>query len=135
MRRLVVTGLVATAAAMAATTVVAAVARAAGVDLEIGGERIPLSGVAVVTGFFSIVGVVIAVVLRRWSSQPPEWFVRTAVALTATSLVPPFLVDAEPSTSWTLALLHLVAAGVMIPSVAQGLRPADRRSVEAPLAG
>jgi hypothetical protein len=66
-RALVVTGLLATLAAMAATTLAAALAQAVGVDFEIpdGGETIPLPGFAVVTGFFSLVGVVIAVALRR----------------------------------------------------------------------
>ena len=57
-RRLAVTGLVATLAAMVVTTLAAALARAAGVDFEIpdgGGETIPLGGFAVVTGFFSLV--------------------------------------------------------------------------------
>lgn len=65
-RRLVGTGLLATLAAMVASTLAAALARAAGVDLEVpdGGETIPLSGIAVVTGVFSVVGVVIAPALR-----------------------------------------------------------------------
>jgi hypothetical protein len=64
--RLVVTGLAATLAAMVAATLAAALARALGVDFEVpaGGETIPLSGFAVVTGFFSAVGVVIAVALH-----------------------------------------------------------------------
>ena len=64
LRGLVVTGLLATLAAMAATTLAAALARAAGVDFEVSGsgETIPLSGIAVVTGFFSVMGVA----HRRW---------------------------------------------------------------------
>ncbi|MEV1085146.1 DUF6069 family protein [Streptomyces sp. NPDC050211] len=52
---------------MAATTLAAALAQAVGVDCEVpeGGETIPLSGFAVVTGFFSVVGIVIAVALLR----------------------------------------------------------------------
>ena len=62
LRGLVGTGFVATLAAMVATTLAAALAQAVGVDFEIpdGGEAIPLSGFAVVTGFFSVVGIVIA---------------------------------------------------------------------------
>ena len=43
---------------MVATTLGAALARAAGVDFEVpeGGETIPVPGIAVVTGFFSVVG-------------------------------------------------------------------------------
>src|SRR4051794_18569605 len=87
LRGLVVTGLAATIAAMAATTVAAALARAAGVGFEVpdGGETIPPAGFAVVTGFFSVVGVVLAGVLLRWSARPAERFVTTTVALTAIS--------------------------------------------------
>ena len=48
LRGLAVTGLVATLAAMVATTVVAALARAVGVDFEVSdsGETIPVSGIA-----------------------------------------------------------------------------------------
>ena len=86
LRRLAVTGCIATLAAMVATTLVAALARAVGVDFEIpdGGETIPLAGFTVVTGFFSFVGVVIAVALLRWSARPAERFVWTTVPLTFT---------------------------------------------------
>lgn len=118
------TGFVATLAAMLTTTLAAALAQAVGVDFEIpdGGETIPLSGFAVVTGVFSIVGVVIAVVLLRWSARPAERFVWTAVSLTAISLVPPLLVGANAATTTALLALHLVPAAVMIPTLARSLR-------------
>lgn len=123
-RRVVGTGLVATLAAMAATTLVAALARAVGVDFTIadGDETIPVSGIAFMTGVFSVVGVVIAAALLRWSSRPAERFVRTAVSLTVISLVPPFLAGADPATTIALLVLHLVAAAVMIPTLARSLR-------------
>jgi Family of unknown function (DUF6069) len=109
----------------AAPTLAAALAQAVGVDFEVpdGGETIPLSGFAVVTGFFSVVGIVMAAALRRWSARPAERFVRTAVSLTAISLVPPLLSGANPATTTTALLgLHLVAATVMIPTLARSLR-------------
>ena len=121
---LVATGFVATLAAMAATTLAAALARALGVDFEVpeGGETIPLSGIAVVTGFFSVVGIVIAAALLRWSARPSERFVWTAVSLTVISLVPPLLARADTATAAALLGLHLVAATVMIPTLARSLR-------------
>ena len=119
------TGCIATVAAMVATTLAAALAQAVGVDFEIpdgGGETIPLSGFAVVTGFFSVVGIVIAAALRRWSARPAERFVQTAVTLTAISLVPPLLSEADTATTTALVGLHLVAAAVMIPTLARSLR-------------
>lgn len=124
LRRLAGTGVVATLAAMAATAVGAALARAVGVDFEVpdGGETIPVSGVAVVTGFFSVIGVVIAGGLLRWSARPAQRFVWTAVSLTAISLVPPLLSGANTATTTALLGLHLVAATVMIPTLARSLR-------------
>ena len=124
MRRLAVSGVVATLAAMVATTVLAALARAVGIDFEVpeGGETIPVPGFAVVTGFFSIVGTVIALALLRWSARPAERFVWTAVSLTAISLVAPVVSGAAAATVTALVALHLVAAAVMIPTLARSLR-------------
>ena len=120
--------MVATLAAMVATTLVAALAQAVGVDFEVpeGGETIPLAGFAVVTGFFSVVGVVIAGALLRWSARPAERFVWTAVSLTMISLVAPLLSGAEAATTTALIGLHLVAATVMIPALTRSLRRADQ---------
>ena len=124
LRRVAGTGFVATLAAMTATVLTAALAQAVGVDFEVpdGGETIPLPGFAVVTGLFSTVGVVIAVALLRWSARPARRFVQTTVTLTAISLVPPLLSGANPATTTALIGLHLVAATVMIPTLARSLR-------------
>lgn len=124
LRGLAVTGFIAALAAMVATTLAAALAQAVGVDFEVpdGGETIPLAGFAVVTGVFSVVGIVIAVALLRWSARPAERFVWTAVSLTAISLVPPLLSGANTATTTALLGLHLVAATVMIPTLARSLR-------------
>jgi hypothetical protein len=124
LRGLATTGFVATLAAVVATTLAAALAQAAGVDFEIpdGGETIPLPGFAVVTGFFSVVGVAMAAALLRWCAHPAERFVRAAVTLTAISLVPPLLSGADTAATTALLGLHLVAATVMIPTLARSLR-------------
>ena len=112
-RRLAGTGLLGTVGAMAATTLVAALARAVGVDFVVpsgGGEEIPVSGIAFVTGVFSVVGIVIAAGLLRWSARPAERFVQTTVSLTALSLIPPLISGAETATIAALVALHLVAA-------------------------
>jgi hypothetical protein len=123
-RRIAVTGLLATVAAVVATTLGAALAQAAGVDFEVpdGGETIPLPGFAVVTGFFSVVGVVIAVALLRWSARPATRFAWTAGSLTAISLAAPLLSEADAATTAALLGLHLVPATVMIPTLARSLR-------------
>jgi hypothetical protein len=76
---------------MVATALAAALAQAAvGVDFEVpdSGEPIPLFGFAVMTGFFSVVGIVIAAALLRCSARPAERFLWTAVSLTAISFCP-----------------------------------------------
>jgi len=80
-----------------------------------------VSGIAVVTGFFSVVGVVVAAALLRWSARPSVRFVQTAVSLTAISLVPPFLSGANTATAIALVGLHLVAAAAVIPVLARSL--------------
>jgi Family of unknown function (DUF6069) len=122
-RGLAVTGLIATLVAVVTTTLAAALAQAGGVDFEVAdGEAIPLAGFAVVTAFFSVVGVVMAAAFLRWSARPAERFVWTAVSLTAISLVPPFLSEADTATTTALLGLHLVAATAMIPTLARNLR-------------
>ena len=122
LRWLAGTGFIGTLAAMVSTTLAAALAQAVGVDFEDGGDTIPLSGFAVVTGFFSVVGIVIAAALLRWSARPAERIVWTAVSLTAILLVPPLLSGANTATMTALIGLHLVAATVMIPTLARSLR-------------
>lgn len=123
LRGLLGTGLLATLAAMAAVTIVAALARAAGVDFEVeGGEQIPLSGFAVLTGVFSVVGIGIAAALLRWSTRPATWLTRTTVTLTALSLVPPVLWGEGAATVAALVVLHLVAAAVVVPALVWSLR-------------
>ncbi|WP_055715116.1 DUF6069 family protein [Streptomyces torulosus] len=124
LRGLAATGFIATLAAMVATTLAAALAQVIGIDFEVpdGGETIPLSGFAVVTGFFSVVGIVIAVALLHWSARPTERFMWTAVSLTAISLVPPLLSGANSATTTALLGLHLVPATVMIPTLARSIR-------------
>ncbi|HEX8860697.1 MAG TPA: DUF6069 family protein [Actinomycetes bacterium] len=124
LRGLAVTGFIAALAAMVATTLAAALAQAVGVDFEVpdGGEAIPLPGFVVVTGIFSVVGIVIAVALLRWSARPAERFVWTAASLTAISLVAPLPSGANTATTTALLGLHLVAATVMIPTLARSLR-------------
>jgi hypothetical protein len=120
--RIAVVGLGAAVAAAALNAAVAALARAAGVDLEVtGGEAIPVSGIAFVTVVLSAVGVLIAAALSRWSASPVRWWLRTTVALTALSLVPPFLAAADTATAVTLVALHLLAAAVVVPAVARTL--------------
>lgn len=120
-RPLVRAGLLATVAAAGATTVVAAVGRAAGISLDISGEAIPLYGFPQLTAIFALVGLALAVVLARRAGSPRSTLVRTTVALTALSLVPDVLADAAWETRGLLMATHLVAAAIVIPALASRL--------------
>ena len=114
-------GVVATALACGATTIVAAAGTAVGISVEVGGAPIPISGFAVLTGICSVIGLVLAAVLRRVARHPRRSFVRTTVALTVLSLVPDVIADATSATKALLMLTHLVAAAIVIPAVARRL--------------
>ena len=126
MKRLLGTGLLATLVATVATTVGAALAQSLGVSLQLPGAPgpIPVAGFGVMTGIWCVVGLVVALVIRRSADRPDRRWVQVAVALTGLSLVPPVMTGASIATVVTLMVLHLDAAVVMIPPVARALVPA-----------
>lgn len=114
-------GALATVVATAATPIVAAAGQAIGISLDVGGAPIPVLGFGTLTAFFSLIGVVLAVVLARVARHPRTAFVRTTVVLTALSFVPDVIAPAAPSTKALLMLTHLVAAVIVIPAIARKL--------------
>ena len=118
---LLLTGSAATIGAAVATAVVATAGRAVGISLAVSGAPIPVSGFAVMTVIFAVLGLVIAVALRRFAHHPRAAWLRATVALTALSFVPDALADAAVSTKALLMLTHLVAAAIVIPAVARRL--------------
>jgi Family of unknown function (DUF6069) len=118
---LITRGLAAAAVAAAATATVATAGRTAGVSLTVSDKSIPASGFALLTAAFSVVGLVLALVLARTAGHPRTAFVRTTIALTALSLVPDLLADASAATKLLLMSTHLVAASIVIPTIARRL--------------
>jgi uncharacterized protein DUF6069 len=115
-------GIAAAVVASVATTVLAALASAAGVSLaDSTGARIPLAGFAQLTLVFSLMGVGIAAVMARRARQPRPTFVTTTVALTALSFVPDLTFGFDPGTAATLISLHIVAAVIVVPTLAARL--------------
>ena len=99
---LVVPGLAAAVAAAVATSLVAVVGKAGGIDFEVpagSGESIPVLAFANLAFVFSVIGLAIAAGIRRWNARPARTFLRVALALTAVSLVPPFLFGAGAATA------------------------------------
>ncbi|MDD7969288.1 DUF6069 family protein [Actinomycetospora lemnae] len=114
-------GLRAACVAGAATTTVAAAADVLGMSPVVGGAPIPAFGFAVLTVIFSVVGLVLAVVLRFAARRPRTVFVRTTIVLTVLSLVPDITADATTTTKVLLMLTHVVAAAIVIPAIARRL--------------
>ncbi len=114
-------GLLAGLVAAVATTTVVMVARAADVPVAIQGEQIPLAGFAQLTLVATVIGIVIARVLSTRARHPRHTFVVATVALTAVSLVPDVLADATTASRLVLGLTHLVAAAIVIPTLAKRL--------------
>lgn len=107
--------------AAVATTSLAAVGQAAGVSLDMSGQPIPPLGFGVLTIVFGLVGVALAVALRRWSGRPRRDFLTMTVVLTALSLVPDVFADVSGPTRALLMATHLVAAAIVIPTIARRL--------------
>jgi hypothetical protein len=104
--------------AAAATTIVAIVARATGIALDVDGERIPLLGFAQLTLAGAVVGGVLATVLHKRARRPQRTFVVTTVVLTALSVVPDFTMAIGAASSVVLAGTHVLAAAIIVPALA-----------------
>ena len=115
-------GVAAAGVASVATTVLAAVASAAGVSFaDSTGASIPIAAFAQLTLAFSLVGAGIAAVMARKARRPRATFVRTAGALIALSFVPDLTFGFDAASAATLITLHTVAAAIVVPTLARRL--------------
>jgi peptidoglycan/LPS O-acetylase OafA/YrhL len=105
-----------------ATALTAAVARAADVTLKVKGEPIPIAGFAVLTFIGAMLGLGLATLLSRRARQPQRSFVLTTVILTALSIMPDAFADTDTASRIVLAVTHLLAAAIIVPSIASRLR-------------
>ncbi|MFI2636112.1 DUF6069 family protein [Streptomyces collinus] len=121
-------GILATLAGAVVTEAFALVARAAGVPMEAASPgateaaEIPVGGFFGGVVFWSVAGIVLAVVFARWAERPARTFTVTTVALTALSLAGPAVAPhTATSTQIVLAASHVVAAAVVVPLLARRL--------------
>ena len=114
-------GMAAGFAAAVANVAVVAGARQFDAGVEIQNEAIPLLGFAQVTLFAAIIGIGLAALFARRARRPRHTFVVTTVVLSALSMVPPAIVDADIATKLVLGLTHAVAAVIIIPTIARRL--------------
>ena len=115
-RRLVRSGALAGAIAAVCTTVVAAVARAAGVSLEVDGTAIPIPAFV----WWTLVGAAVGVVLARLLGERRRFVVVTTVAV-GLSLIPAIAAPDDTATKAVLVGTHLLAAAIIIPTLSQRL--------------
>lgn len=108
-------------AAAVATTVIAAVAKAADVGLDVDGESIPTIGFAQMTLLGAVIGGIVATVLAKWARRPRRTFVLVTGVLTALSLVPDVTMGFDVASALVLIATHLVAAAIVVPAVARRL--------------
>jgi Family of unknown function (DUF6069) len=101
---------------------VAAAGQAAGISLVVFGTPITPAGFAVMTVVFAVLGLLIAMVLRRFAGSPRTAWIRTTMALSVLSVVPDVHADADTFTKALLMVTHLVATAIVIPSGARRLR-------------
>jgi hypothetical protein len=120
---LVRTGIVAAVAAGVATTAVVVAAHAAGVSMtDDTGAAFPLLAFPQLTAICTVLGLILAAVLRRRAATPARTFARTAWTLTAVSLAAPFLIPAGIATQLVLVATHLIAAAIVVPAITTRLR-------------
>ena len=115
-RRLVRSGALAGAIAAVCTTVVAAVAHAADVSLDVDATAIPIPAFA----WWTIVGAALGVVMARLLRERRRFVVVASVAA-GLSLIPPIAVPDDTATKAVLVGAHLLAAAIIIPTISQRL--------------
>ncbi len=123
-RSVMTAGVLASAGAAILTTSIAAIAHRAGVSFaDRTGAAIPLSGFATLTVLFSVLGVGLALLLRRRARRPRPTFVRITGVLLVLSFGPDLLSGFTAGATATLILTHLAAAAIVIPTLAGRLSP------------
>jgi hypothetical protein len=119
-RTLWLAGLASGAAAAVSTTAIAGFADAIDHPLTVDGEMIPVLGFAQMTLIGTIIGVVLALVLRRRAERPQRTFNVTTWVLTALSCIPSVAMGLSDGVgnAATLVATHVVAAAIVIPVLA-----------------
>ncbi len=115
-RDLVRSGALAGAIAAVCTTVVAAIASAADVSLEVDAKAIPIAAFA----WWTLIGAAVGVVLARLLRQRRRFVVVTAV-LVGLSLIPAIAAPDDTATRAVLVGAHLLAAAIIIPTLGRRL--------------
>jgi len=117
-RHLIRVGAQAGAVAAVCTTVLAAIAAARDISLEVDAAPVPIPAFALWTLVGSALGVVLARLLRQ-----RQRFVVVTTITTGLSLIPAIAAPDDTATRAVLVAAHLVAAAIIIPALAKQLSP------------
>ena len=115
-RGLVKVGAIAGVVAAVSVTIVAAIASAADVSLEVDGKAIPVAAFAIWTIVAAALGVLLAKVLRN-----RKRFVVVTTVATAVTLIPAIATPDDTATKLVLVATHVLAAAIIIPALAREL--------------
>lgn len=114
-------GALAGAVAAVGVTLLAAIARATDVPLEVDGTDIPIAAFA----WWTAVGAALGIVAARLLRERRRFVVVTTIA-TGLSLLPAIAAPDDGGTSLVLVATHLIAAAIVIPALARRLAPAGQ---------
>ena len=115
-RRLIRSGTLSGAIAAVCNTVVATIASAADVSLEVDGTAIPIAAFA----WWTLVGAALGIVLARLLRDRRRFIVVTTVAV-GLSLIPAIAAPDNTATTVVLVAAHLLAAAIIIPNLGRQL--------------
>lgn len=115
-RGLMKVGAIAGVVAAVSVTIVAAIASAADVSLEVDGKAIPVAAFAIWTIVAAALGVLLAKVLRN-----RKRFVVVTTVATAVTLLPAIATPDDTATKLVLVATHVLAAAIIIPALAREL--------------
>lgn len=127
-------GLAAALVAAVLSVLLYAVARAAGVPMELTEifehhvARMPVQNMAFAALLDGgVTGTLLAAACRRWTPRPRATFLALAVAGLLASFAFPITSDASTATQVVLSISHVVVAAVIVPALAMAL-PSARLS-------
>ena len=122
-------GLFGTAAATVVNLLIYAVGSLADVDWDVGDNDPNALAVALTTIFAGVAATIFAIVLLRYLRLRRSLLVFMVVGSIAAvaSLVTPFDSDAETTTKWVLASMHVVAGVVILGWLGHELNAAQKR--------
>ncbi len=104
------------------TTVVATIASAADVSLEVDTKAIPIPAFA----WWTIIGAGLGIVFARLLRERRRFLVATGVA-TALSLIPAIVAPDHTATKAVLVGTHLLAAAIIVSALSKQLSATDKR--------